>query len=102
MMAERRFYVRGTNDSHVYDRKVPLLGERAGRSFCQTCLIVHAAPVGTSWHIETSPDALEGGVDRMACGMVIDLNEGDVRTNRPKNVCVGCIEVAGDEEEKET
>lgn len=99
-MPERRFYVRGSNDPHVYDRKVPLLEPRAGRSFCQTCLIVHLAPVGTWWHIETPPDDL-GGVDRMACGMVINLDEGDVRTTRPKNVCVACIAIAGDVEDQD-
>jgi hypothetical protein len=83
-----RWYIRGPADSHRFDRKVPILAEYAGQAFCQTCLIVHKAPVGNEWHIE-SPD-----VDRMLCGMVISLEEGEGRRGLPKNVCQQCAELA--------
>ena len=84
-----RWYVRGLADSHVYDRKVPVLPEYAGQAFCQTCLIVHP-PVSSDWHIE-APD-----VDRMLCGIFISLDEGEGRRGAPKNVCSRCAETAGE------
>jgi len=83
-----RWYIRGPADSHRFDRKVPILPEFAGQAFCQTCLIVHRAPVGSDWHIE-APD-----VDRMLCGIVISLDEGEGRRGTPKNVCPRCAEIA--------
>lgn len=84
------WYVRGPNDAHVYDRKVPIL--TSGDAFCQTCLTVHACPVGNEWHIEGP------GVDRMLCGMVIDEDDGEVRDAKPKNVCKRCRDVQEAEE----
>lgn len=85
-----RWYIRGPADSHRFDRKVPILPEFAGQAFCQTCLIVHKAPVGTDWHIESQD------VDRMLCGLVISLDEGEGRRGLPKNVCSRCAELAAE------
>lgn len=84
-----RWYVRGTNDRHEYDRA----GQRGrGESPCLTCRIVHADPVGMNWHVE-GPD-----VDTMLCGLVIETDEGEVRVRPGKNICPGCRAVM----EKET
>lgn len=79
-----RWYVRGTNDRHVYDRAAKILDAFKGQSFCQTCLIVHADPVGMNWHIEGED------VDHMLCGLVIETDEGEVRVRPGKNICPGC------------
>lgn len=82
MSLDPRWYVRGTNEKHVYDRKVPT--RERGTSFCQTCLVVHADPVGRDWHIE-GPD-----VDHMLCGLLVDVDEGEVRVRPGKNICKRC------------
>lgn len=88
-----RWYIRGPADSHKFDREVPILDEYAGQAFCQTCVIVHKAPIGSDWHIE-APD-----VDRMLCGVVISLDEGEGRRALPKNVCPQCAGAASKEDE---
>lgn len=80
-----RWYVRGSNERHEYDRKVPMMVR--GTSFCQTCIAVHADPVGRDWHIESED------VDHMLCGLIIGLDEGEVRRTPGKNICRRCTAV---------
>lgn len=83
-----RWYVRGTNDTHAYDRKVPVPRRQAGSSFCKTCEIFHHDPVGREWHIEGED------VDHMLCGLVIGVDEGEVRVRPAKNICLRCLAAA--------
>lgn len=88
-----RWYVRGTNERHVYDRSDRSLGK--GRATCSTCRIVHADPVGMNWHVEGAD------VDTMLCGLVIETDEGEVRVRPGKNICPECRAVMDDEERAE-
>ncbi len=84
-----RWYVRGTNEPHEYDLSVAT----QGRAFCRTCLVTHARPIGADWHIEAST------VDFMLCGVVIGLDEGEVRLRPSKNICAECARIAAEEDE---
>lgn len=100
MTIEGRFYVRGGTSLHSYDRRVPIT-DGTGRVFCQTCLCAHKCPIGMDWHIERGPDEPDG-VDRAACGVIVPVDDtaSDVRSTRPKNVCIYCIAIKGDENEE--
>ena len=84
MTGPARWYVRGPNDYHKYDRKVPLLPGFEGQAFCQTCLVVHRAPIGADWHVEGP------AVDRMLCGVSISMDDCEVRSTEPKRLCAAC------------
>ncbi len=88
MTTNARWYVRGTEASHDYEDAV-------GRSaLCIKCGIIHARPLGKAWHLEGD------SVDKMVCGVKIDLDDGEVRDEAPRLVCEDCLSAYVEEEDQ--